>query len=243
MGITMDTKEFSGHTSREFNEQLEKLRSQVLEMGGLVEKQIEAAVDAVVKGDSDLGLEVVDRDERINKLEVEIDSECARILALRAPAAVDLRLILAVIKTITDLERMGDEAKRIGHIGSHLASIERPVNSYREVKNLGELVKSMVRNALDAFARGDEQAAALVKKEDRVIDQEYDAVSRQGVTFMLEDPRTISRVLDVMWVVRALERIGDHAKNICEHVVYMSAGKIVAHGDIDAVAAMARRPR
>ena len=239
----MDTTEFSGHTSREFNEELESLRSKVLEMGGLVERQIEGAVESVVKGDSDLGLEIADNDEKVNTLEVEIDSECARILALRAPAAVDLRLILAVIKIITDLERMGDEAKRVGTIGSHLASIERPANSYREVKNLGAQVKLMVRGALDAFARGDEQAAARVKKLDRAIDEEFDAVSRQSVTFMLEDPRTISRVLDVMWVIRALERIGDHAKNVCEHVVYMSAGQIVKHGDIDAVAASASRPR
>ncbi len=239
----MDTTEFSGHISRGFNDELEALRSKVLEMGGLVEKQIEGAIDAVVKGDSDLGLEIADKDERVNKLEVEIDSECARILALRSPTAVDLRLILAVIKIITDLERMGDEAKRVGIIGSHLASTERPANSYREVKNLGALVKIMVRDALDAFARGDEQAAASVKKQDRAIDEEYDAVSRQSVTFMLEDPRTISRVLDVMWVIRALERIGDHAKNVCEHVVYMSAGQIVAHGDIDAIAATVSRPK
>ncbi|MDH3840320.1 MAG: phosphate signaling complex protein PhoU [Chromatiales bacterium] len=239
----MDTTEFSGHTSREFNEELEALRSKVLEMGGLVERQIEGAVESVVKGDSDLGLDIADNDEKVNTLEVEIDSECARILALRAPTAVDLRLILAVIKIITDLERMGDEAKRVGIIGSHLASIERPANSYREVKNLGAQVKLMVRGALDSFARGDEQAAARVKKLDRGIDEEFDAVSRQSVTFMLEDPRTISRVLDVMWVVRALERIGDHAKNVCEHVVYMSAGQIVAHGDIDAVAASVSRPR
>lgn len=239
----MDTTEFSGHTSREFNEELEALRSKVLEMGGLIEKQIEGAVDSVVKGDSDLGLEIAGNDEKVNKLEVEIDSECARILALRAPTAVDLRLILAVVKIITDLERMGDEAKRVGIIGSHLASIERPANSYREVKNLGALVKVMVRDALDAFARGDELAAASVKKQDRAIDAEFEVVSRQSVTYMLEDPRTISRVLNVMWVIRALERIGDHAKNVCEHVVYMSAGQIVAHGDIDAVAASVSPPR
>ena len=154
----MDTTEFSGHTSREFNEELEDLRSKVLEMGGLVERQIEGAIESVVKGDSDLGLDIADRDEKVNTLEVEIDSECARILALRAPTAVDLRLILAVIKIITDLERMGDEAKRVAIIGSHLASIERPANSYREVKNLGAQVKLMVRGALDSFARGDEQA-------------------------------------------------------------------------------------
>jgi phosphate transport system protein len=239
----MDTTEFSGHISRGFNDELEALRSKVLEMGGLIEKQIEGAIDSVVKGDSDLGLEIAGNDQQVNRLEVEIDSECARILALRAPAAVDLRLILAVIKIITDLERMGDEAKRIGTIGSHLASIERPANSYREVKNLGALVRAMVRDALDAFARGDERAAASIKKQDRAIDAEYNDVSRQSVTYMLEDPRTISRVLDVMWVIRALERIGDHAKNVCEHVVYMSAGQIVAHGDIDAVAASVSRPR
>jgi phosphate transport system protein len=236
----MDTKEFSGHTSRQFNEELEKLRSSVMEMGGLVEKQIEAAIAAVVSGDSELGLEVAHQDDKVNRMELSIDEECARILALRAPTAVDLRLILAIIKTITDLERMGDEAERIGFIASHLASIERPASNYREIKNLGKQVRDMVRGALDAFARGDELAAVKVKKEDRAIDEEYESISRQAVTFMLEDPRTISRVLDVMWVVRSLERIGDHAKNICEHVVYMAAGKNVAHGDIEAVAAAAR---
>jgi phosphate transport system protein len=168
-------------------------------------------------------------------MEVSIDEECSRILATRAPAAGDLRLIVAIIKTITDLERIGDEGEKIGYIASRLATMERPADKYREIKHLGRIVAEMVHAALDAFARMDAEAALRVARQDRVVDEEYESIQRQCITFMMEDPRSIRRALDVMWIVRALERIGDHAKNICEYVYYMVYGKDVRHTKLEDV--------
>jgi phosphate transport system protein len=211
------------------------VRSSVLQMGGLVERQLQDGVRAVVNGDSRLGEEVAKLDHKINAMEIVIDDDCNRILATRAPAASDLRLLVAVIKTITDLERIGDEAEKLGHIGARLAIIERPTDRYREVKHIGELVADMVNGALDAFARLDSEAALRVARRDKQVDEEYDAIQRQCITFMMEDPRTIRRTLDVLWVARALERVGDHAKNICEYVIYMVLGKDVRHRSLDDV--------
>jgi phosphate transport system protein len=192
-------------------------------------------VTSLIEGDSVMGETVARDDYQINSLEVSIDEECSRILATRAPAASDLRLIVAIIKAITDLERMGDECEKIGYIASRLATQERPVDKYREVKHLGRVVQTMVHDALDAFARMDPEAALNVARKDRLVDEEYEAIQRQSITFMMEDPRTIRRAIDVMWVVRALERIGDHAKNICEYVIYMVHGKDVRHLRIEDV--------
>ena len=231
----MDTTDFSQHISRRFNEDLERVRNQVLAMGGFVEQQLAKSVAALVEGDSSLGESVARDDFKVNDMEVSIDEECSRILATRAPAAGDLRLIVAIIKAITDLERMGDECEKIGYIGSRLATQERPADKYREVKHLGRVVQDLVHDALDAFARMDAEAALRVAARDRLVDEEYEAIQRQSITFMMEDPRTIRRALDVMWVVRALERIGDHAKNICEYVIYMVLGKDVRHVAIEDV--------
>ena len=168
----------------------------------------------------------------MNNLEVNIDEECSRILATRAPAAGDLRLIVAIIKTITDLERVGDEAEKIGFLASKLAVMDRPPDSYRELKNLGNHVLQMLRDAMNAFARLDVAASLDVVKEDEEVDAEYEAIARQGITFMMEDPQNIKRVMNVTWVARALERIGDHSKNICEYVIYMVEGRDVRHTDI-----------
>ncbi|NBU24294.1 MAG: phosphate transport system regulatory protein PhoU [Gammaproteobacteria bacterium] len=231
----MDTTDFSQHISRRFNEDLERVRTQVLAMGGFVEQQLAKSVAALVEGDSSLGESVARDDFKVNNMEVSIDEECSRILATRAPAAGDLRLIVAIIKAITDLERMGDECEKIGHIGSRLAAQERPADKYREVKHLGRVVQDLVHDALDAFARMDAEAALRVARRDRLVDEEYESIQRQSITFMMEDPRTIRRALDVMWVVRALERIGDHAKNICEYVIYMVHGKDIRHIRIEDV--------
>lgn len=225
----METADLSHHISRRFNEDLERVRTQVLAMGGFVEAQLAKAVTSLIEGDSSLGESVALDDLKVNGMEVTIDEECSRILATRSPAAGDLRVIVAIIKTITDLERIGDEGEKIGFIASRLATMERPENKYREIKHLGRIVSEMVHDALDAFARMDAEGALRVARQDRVVDEEYEAIHRQCITFMMEDPRAIRRALDVMWVVRSLERIGDHAKNICEYVIYMVHGKDVRH--------------
>jgi phosphate transport system protein len=231
----METADLSHHISRRFNEDLERVRGKVLVMGGLVEQQLANALSALIEGDSKLGVAVARGDLEVNGMEVAIDEECQRILATRAPAAGDLRLIVAIIKTITDLERIGDEGEKIGYIASRLAAMERPADQYREIKHLGRIVSEMLHEALNAFARMDSEAALRVARQDRVVDEEYEAIHRQCITFMMEDPRSIRRVLDVMWVVRALERIGDHAKNICEYVIYMVHGKDVRHTKLEDV--------
>jgi phosphate transport system protein len=231
----METADLSHHISRRFNEDLERLRTRVLAMGGLVEDVLGKAITALIDGDSTLGESLATDDLKVNGMEVAIDEECSRILATRNPAAGDLRLVIAILKTITDLERIGDEAEKIGNIASRLAVMERPENKYREIKHMGRIVSSMVHDALDAFARLDAQAAVKVAQRDRSVDEEYEAIQRQAITFMMEDPRSIRRALDVMWIVRALERVGDHAKNICEYVIFMVHGKDVRHTRLEDV--------
>ncbi|MDX1515247.1 MAG: phosphate signaling complex protein PhoU [Woeseiaceae bacterium] len=228
----MQASDLTDHISRRFNKDLEDLRSMVMSMGGLVESQLSQAIAAIVSGDSELGLKVAHDDYRVNELEVSIDEECNRILATRAPAAGDLRLIVAIIKTITDLERIGDEAEKIGFLASRLAGMDRPPNSYRELKNLGTHVSHMLRDAMNAFARLDVVEAMDVVREDDLVDHEYESIQRQCMTFMMEDPRSIKRVMNVTWAARSLERIGDHAKNICEYVVYMVQGRDVRHTNL-----------
>ena len=174
-------------------------------------------------------------DYQVNDMEVSIDEDCSRILAMRGPTAGDLRVIVTIIKTITDLERIGDEGEKVGYIAARLATLERPADKYREIKHLGRLVAEMVHDTLDAFARMDADAALEVARRDRLVDEEYEAIQRQCITFMMEDPRTIRRALDLLWVVRSLERIGDHAKNICEYVIYMKHGKDIRHTSLDDV--------
>lgn len=233
----MEVEQFGQHISRRFNEELEALRNSVLTMGGLVEEQLDRAIRALTEGDSELGLQVARDDFKVNRMEVGIDEECSRILATRSPAAGDLRLIIAIIKTITDLERIGDEAEKIGSLAARLASAERPSTNYRELRNLARHVTQMLHSALDAFARLDTKGAVDVVKADEVVDDEYESIYRQGVTLMMEDPRRISRVLDTTWMARALERVGDHAKNICEYVIFMVHGKDIRHTGLETYAA------
>ena len=240
----MDVDEFGHHISRSFNEDLEKVRNSVLAMGGLVEQQFDRAVESLANADSDLGLKVARDDYKVNRMEVAIDEECSRILATRSPAASDLRLIIAILKTITDLERVGDEAERIGEISAQLASQERPSTNYRELRNLARHVKDMLHGTLDAFARLDAASALEIVKADDIVDEEYETINRQCITFMMEDPRAISRVLDSTWIARSLERIGDHCKNICEYVVFMVHGKDIRYTKLGEVeAAISTSPR
>ncbi len=227
----MEVEDLGQHISRRFNEDLENLRNSVMAMGGLVEQQFDRAVLALENSDSDMGLRVVADDHKVNGMEVAIDEECSRLLATRSPAAGDLRLIIAIIKTITDLERIGDEAEKIATLAARLAGEERPASNYRELRGLARHVRAMLADTLDAFARLDSRRALDVLKADDVVDEEYEAIYRQCITFMMEDPRKITSVMDSTWMARSMERIGDHLKNICEYVVFMVHGKDIRHMD------------
>ena len=231
----MDNRGISHHISQQYNAELEDLRSQVMAMGGLVEQQLKDAVTALIDGNTEIAEKVITEDYKVNALEVAIDEACTHILARRQPAAVDLRLIIAIIKTITDLERIGDEAEKIARMAQHLATMDRPRNQYQEINTLGTLVAEVLHAALDGFARMDPEIAMEVARRDEKVDHEYEGIMRQLVTHMMEDPRSIRRVLDVIWSARALERIGDHAKNISEYVVYLVKGKDVRHTSLEQI--------
>jgi phosphate transport system protein len=231
----MNTAGYKQHISSQFNAELEDVRQRVLAMGGLVEQQIVDATRALMDSDSDLSEQVIRNEHKVNQLEVFIDEECSHILARRQPTASDLRLVYAVIKTITDLERIGDEAEKIARMADNLSKQERLAPGVLEIHHLSKSVTQMVHDALDGFARMDVDTALAVAREDELIDREYEALMRQCITFMMEDPRTIRRVMDIIWSVRALERIGDHAKNIAEYVIYFVKGKDVRHLSIESM--------
>lgn len=217
------------HISKQFDQELLEIRNRVLKLGGLVEDQMASAVQALVEGDIQLAERVISDDFKVNSMEVAIDDECTQILALRQPAARDLRLVMVVIKTITDLERIGDEAKRIARHAIDLHTHYPRRNQLSEIEQLGKHVRQLLRNALDAFARIDVQTALSVVQDDRQVDQEYESLLRQQITYMMEDPRSIPVSLDIMWSSRSLERVGDRACNICEYVIYYAKGKVVRH--------------
>lgn len=225
----MDKLNLNQHISQRYNEELEDLRTRVLNMGGLVEQQVANGLQALLEFDADLGEIVFNGDFEVNAMEVEIDEACTEILARRQPAASDLRLVMTVIKAISDLERIGDEAEKFGKVAMRLAgSANRPAY-YAELRHLGDQVKSVLRDTLDNFARMDAEGALLTAGRDEAIDREYNSLSRLLISHMMEDPREIKSVLEVFWCARALERIGDHANNICEYVVYLVKGKDIRH--------------
>lgn len=232
----MDNTNSSQHISHKFDQEMEGLRSKVLKMGGLVEQQISGAIEALQSVNAIGAEEIILRDHKVNALEVMIDESCTQILARRQPAASDLRMIVAVIKTITDLERIGDEAEKIAKMALSLAEDDAGFSSrYAGIRHLGEHVTNMVHDVLDAYARQDVDAALKVVKADDQADEDYQNLMRLLITYMMEDPRKISEVLDVLWAARALERIGDHAKNIGEYVIYLVKGKDIRHLDIEEV--------
>lgn len=223
----------SEHTFKQYDAELEAVRAKVLEMGGLVEQQIVNALEALVKADPKLAKEVMDNDHRVNDLEVQIDEDCSHIIARRQPAAGDLRMVMMMVKTITDLERIGDEATKIARTAQKIYEQDRMYKPrFNEIKAMVALVREMLRTALDGFARLDVSKTVEVAKQDELVDEQFRAAMRQLITFMLEDPRTISMSLEVLFVAKAIERIGDHAKNIAEYVVYMVKGKDVRHTSV-----------
>ncbi|MDD3517784.1 MAG: phosphate signaling complex protein PhoU [Chromatiales bacterium] len=239
----MDNSRLGGHYLQKYDNELEGVRNRVLAMGGLVEKQIGDALTAFVDADVKLAEAVMQADLTVNGFEVSIDEECSRILARHQPTAGDLRFLIAVIKTITDLERVGDKADKIAKMAIRLAESDRPKNNYSDVYGLGERVLKMLHGALDAFARMDTEAALAVVREDDAVDNEYEAIMRQQMTFMMEDPRNIGRIMNVIWSLRALERVGDHARNMCEYVIYLVKGKDVRHVSMEEMERTATQPR
>ena len=223
------------HTNKQYDAELEEVRSRFLQMGGLVEAQITGAIDGLANGDLVALDAVVARDAEVNHFEISLDEACSHILARRQPTAGDLRMIITVIKMITDMERAGDEAEKIARMAKLIHEAGRVNMPAVELWHMANSVVSMLRRALDAFARLDAQAAAQVVRQDKGVDAEWQGVIRQLITYMIEDPRTISRSIELLFIAKALERIGDHAKNMCELVVYMVKGRDVRHTGVDNV--------
>jgi len=218
------------HISTQFDAQLEQVRSKVLHMGGAVEDQLSLAVRTLQDGEMFLIEQVLDVEHQVNALEMEIDELCTNIIARRTPTAIDLRVLTMVVKTITDLERVGDEAKKIALMAREFFRNGRGyMPRYTEIQRMSAIVIDMLRQALDAFARLDAEAAPEIARRDVGVDDSFRAILRELLTYMIEDPRTISATLDIVFVAKALERVGDHAKNISEYVVYMIKGKDVRH--------------
>ncbi len=217
------------HILKSFDTDLEHIRSGVLAMAGLVEQQVTRAMAGLKSGDLGLIDEVIETDQRVNRYEVELDEACVRLIALRQPAAVDLRMVMTVIKTITDLERVGDEAKKIAKMARSIHTAETGTTPRIDLSHLADMAVAMLRDALDAFARVDLNASAQVVRKDKEVDAGFKGAMRQLITFMMEDPRTITRSLELLFVAKSIERVGDHAKNISEYVVYLAKGRDVRH--------------
>jgi len=218
------------HLTKQFDIDLETLRSRILQMGGLIEAQILAAIDGLYSGNIQSLEQVIENDRRVNGFEVSIDTECSHIIARRQPAASDLRLIMGVSKAVTDLERVGDEAKKIAVVSKQIHESGRlQIPRLADIRRAGGIVVGMLRKALDAFARLDAVAAAEVIRDDAAIDEAFRGMMRQLITYMMEDPRTISTAFELVWVARALERMGDHSKNMAEQVIYIVKGTDVRH--------------
>ena len=226
----------SEHISKQFNAELEAVRSSVLQMGGLVEEQIEQAIEALTTGNIGLIEKVIADDYRVNAMEVSIDEICSQIIARRQPTAGDLRMIMAVIKTITDLERIGYEASKIARM-AHLIYVteHKRMPRFIEIRHVANIALDMLRKSLDAFARLDVKTAAQVVRQDELVDEEFRSIIRQLITSMMEDPRMISTSLEILFAAKAIERIGDHAKNMSEYVIYLVKGKDVRHVTVEEV--------
>ncbi len=235
----MDKLNLTKHISSQFNEEIELVRNHIMAMGGLIEQQLSDALNAASSSNAELAQQVIANDLVVNEWEIRIDAECTRIIAKRQPTASDLRLIMAIIKAISDLERIGDEAERIAKVALESFSSAQQ-DLLVNLDNMGRHVAQMLHEVLDAFARMDMEAALAVYKEDKKVDREYEAITRQLMTYMMEDPRSIPKIMNVLWSARALERIGDRCKNIAEYVISFVKGRDVRHSDEDTLEQKAR---
>ena len=231
------------HIFKQYDAELEAVRAKVLETGSLVEQQIVDALEALVGSNPKLAKTVIKKDHLVNALEVQVDEDCSHIIARRQPTAGDLRMVLMMIKTITDLERIGDEAAKIARYALKATEADRLLTPrFVEIKAMANTTRDMLHMALDAFARSDTTKVMEIAHMDEEVDEQYQAAIRQLITFMLEDPRTISISLEVLFIAKAVERIGDHAKNISEYVVYMVKGKDIRHISMEEKEQEATRP-
>jgi phosphate transport system protein len=220
----------SEHSSRQYDMDLEAIRSKVFAMGGLVESQFREAMECFRSGDEKRAATVMANDESVNRLEIALDDACSHLIVKRQPAAIDLRMVMATVKVITDLERIGDESMKIARVATTISQRAFPsLNHYETVRSIAGQAGLMLHDALDAFARLDGPRARELLIRDELVDHEFRSILRNAITFMMEDPRTISGALDMLWVAKAIERIGDHAKNIAEYVVYVVEGKDIRH--------------
>ena len=228
----------SDHTHKQFDAEMEEIRSGVLAMGGLVETQLARAIGALKHPDIDLITSVATDERAINQMQVSIDQQCSQIIAKRQPAAVDLRMVLTVVKVVNELERIGDEIKKIAYKAQQMQRPERLSNvRFHEITRAAELAESNLQLALDAFARLDVNAAAQVVSNDEAIDSAFLSILRQLISYMMEDPRTISAALEIVFIAKSIERIGDHAKNVAENVVHVVKGKDVRHATAEQIRA------
>ncbi len=229
------------HTSKNFDLELENLRTRVLEMGGLTEAQVRQAVAGLYSGDKNVLETVIRTDEQVNRMEVDIDALCNQIIAKRQPTAIDLRMIVSVLKAVADIERIGDKARKIARLALEIHSQGQGAPNV-ELRHMADTSLNMLRLALDAFARLDVMLVGEALRLDAAVNADYRGITRQLITYMMEDPRTITRSLDVMSIAKAIERIGDHASNIAQHVVYMVKGENVRHATADEIAERIARP-
>ncbi|WP_346838216.1 phosphate signaling complex protein PhoU [Microbulbifer sp. SAOS-129_SWC] len=224
---------FDQHISRQFNEDLESIKTEMLEMGGLVTQQVADAVESLANADSELAEKVLKIEEEIDRREMALDEHATLIIAKRQPAASDLRMVMSVIRIARDLERIGDEASKIAKMAIALTDEGTAPRGYTEIRHIADAVRKMLNDSLDAYTRFDVRSAMETLAKDEQVDMDYRTAVRELVTYMMEDPRSISRVINVLWSLRSLERIGDHAKNICEQVVYLVEGTDIRHGNED----------
>lgn len=236
---------FNQHISGQFNADLEGISNKMMAMGGLVERQVASAVEAILNSDSRVADDVIRREDEVDRMEIDIDNECTQILVRRQPAASDLRMVLAVSRVVRDLERIGDEACKMAVHALEVGDNSNSALCQQAIRYMGIEITKMIAGALDAFARHDVDGAVEVVRTDKLVDQQYASALRELITYMMEDPRSIGQAISILWILRAIERIGDHARNISEQVIYLVQGADVRHSSLSEIEEQAskKKPR